>query len=312
MPDHPNRPVFLDMDPGIDDAHALFVALGRLPIRGLAAVAGNVEIEKTFRNTKRLLAALGRADLPVWRGSSAPLKAPFVSAASVHGLSGLDGWTFDESEEPSHTDVPWHAWPQLFQELNSLVHLIATGPLTNVAKLLWCLPDATACLSGITLMGGAVHSGNVTPSAEFNFYVDPDAADVVMAAPVPVQMIGLDVTHKARMPWEMLPRLLEYGYPGQILHGVLTWYGHHGEKHPEGLAIHDAVAVVAYARPDLFRWEQMKLMVLAEGPWRGTVVRLPDTADRSCVSVAVDVDVNGVLDWLWAALGDLVGHSANL
>ncbi len=289
------------MDPGIDDALALYVALGSLPVSGVAAVAGNVELEKTYENARLLLEAAHRNDITVARGSSRPLVRRLVTAPHVHGTSGLDGWVKPTLQGYSGpTDPPWLSWPLLWRDE---VSLIATGPLTNVAKLLWCLPeDRAGNLKGITVMGGAIHGGNVTPTAEFNFYVDPDAADWVLGGPVPVRLVGLDVTHRARMPWDAVERLGQLGSLGRILQDTLTWYGNHIERNPEGLAVHDAVAVAAYARPDLFRFESQKLQVLTAGDGRGTVVRLPESADRPAVQVAMDVDQEALLEWLWQRL----------
>ena len=297
------------MDPGIDDALALYTALGRLPIAGLSAVAGNVEIEKTFVNARQLLRLAGRSDVPVWRGSAAPLHYPLHTAPHVHGASGLDGYQFPAPLDDAPTEPPWAAWARIWQEETTPVHLIATGPLTNIAKLLWCLDDAPSRLTGITVMGGAIHAGNVTPTAEFNFYADPEAADQVMGANVPVTMVGLDVTHKARLPWEDLPRFLDFAEPGRLLYAVLHWYGEHAERHPDGLAIHDAIAVAAYANPELFVWQELPLTVLQDAAWRGTVARLPESARRPRVKAAVDVDVPGVLNWLWGSLQAMAENS---
>lgn len=291
------------MDPGIDDALALYVALGALPVSGVAAVAGNVELEKTNENAQLLLQAARRPDIRVSRGSATPLVQRLVTAPHVHGTSGLDGWdkpSLESYAEPQ--DPSWISWPLLWRG-GKEVSVIATGPLTNVAKLLWCLPEETAShVTGITIMGGDIHGGNVTPTAEFNFYVDPDAADWVLRGPVPVRLVGLDVTHRARMSWDTVERMAQLGPLGRILQDTLTWYGRHVERNPEGLAVHDAVAVASYARPDLFRFEPYKLQVLTEGDGRGTVVRLPESADRPLVQVATDVDHEALMKWLWESL----------
>ncbi|NMP20982.1 nucleoside hydrolase [Sulfobacillus harzensis] len=293
------------MDPGIDDALALYVALGSLRVAGLAAVAGNVEQEKTFRNSQILLQAAGRPDIPVWPGSRAPFSRALHTAPHVHGTSGLDGWELPPLERPfGLEDPPWLAWPPLLRAERA-PRIIATGPLTNLAKLLWCLPTAQPPLAGITLMGGGLERGNVTPTAEFNFYVDPEAADAVMQAPVPVKMVGLDVTHKARMPWPRVEALVQMGPLGQILYDLLSWYGSHVERHPAGLAVHDAVAVAAHVHPEFFQWERHKLAVLCEGDLRGTVVRMPSSAGRPLVEVATDVDSVKVMDFIWESLSRL-------
>jgi inosine-uridine nucleoside N-ribohydrolase len=295
------------MDPGIDDALALYAALARLDVRGLATVAGNVDLDRTFENGRQLLQLAGRSDVPVWPGSRAPIFMSLHTAPEIHGPHGMGAREFSEpTAAPALSETPWQAWPALWSREPEPVHLIATGPMTNVAKLLWCLPEGEKHLTGITVMGGAVEGGNVTPTAEFNFYVDPEAADAVLAAPVPVSMVGLDVTWKARMPWSDVERMAHWGAVGQLLADALGWYGRHGEAVCEGLAVHDAVAVTAYAHPEWFTWEPMKLSVRADGRWRGTVVRVPGTAsDRRPVRVAVDVETGPVMDWIMESVAHL-------
>ena len=295
------------MDPGIDDALALYAALARLNVRGLSTVAGNVELDRTFENGRQLLQLAGRADVPVWRGSRAPLFFPLHTAPEIHGPHGMGAREFTEpASAPTLTEGPWQAWPDLWSNQSEPVHVIATGPMTNVAKLLWCLPDPDKLLSGITVMGGAIEGGNVTPTAEFNFFVDPEAADAVMAAPVPVSMVGLDVTWKARMPWSDVDKLSQWGPVGRLLADALGWYGRHGEAETAGLAVHDAVAVAAYAHPEWFTWESMTLSVRSDGLWRGTVVRVPHSApNRRPVQAAVDVETGPVLDWIMESIARL-------
>ncbi len=295
------------MDPGIDDALALYAALARLDVRGLATVAGNVELDRTFENGRQLLQLAGRQEVPVWPGSRSPLHFSLHTAPEIHGPHGMGAREFAEpASGQALKEAPWQAWPALWARESEPVHLIATGPMTNVAKLLWCLPDAAKPLTGITVMGGAIEGGNVTPTAEFNFYVDPEAADVVLAAPVPVSMVGLDVTWKARMPWSDVHRLAGWGAVGRLLADALGWYGRHGEAETTGLAVHDAVAVAAYAHPEWFTWEPMTLSVRADGQWRGTVVRVPARIpDRGPVQVAVDVETGPVLEWIMESVANL-------
>lgn len=304
---NPKSPVFLDMDPGIDDALALTVAFARLPVAGLMTVAGNVAGEKTFRNAGKLLRVLGRTDVPLLRGSDHPLFYPLHTASSVHGETGLDGFDLRDAI-PLLPSSPLPSWIWLARKIARSfvpVTLIPTGPLTNIARFLLAFPHLISNIGSINFMGGAIRGGNVTSTAEFNFYVDPDAAQVVLDSQVPLRMIGLDVTQKARMPTTDIDRLREYGYPGRMLAGFLTFYSRRlnmlKEVH-DSVAIHDAVAVCAADRPDLFLWESYPLKVVREGSLRGTVVLDPKSADRTPVAVARDIDTQGFLEWFWASM----------
>jgi inosine-uridine nucleoside N-ribohydrolase len=191
--------LYLDMDPGHDDVWALAAALGCEEVMGVTVVAGNHTVENTYRNALNVLAVMGREDLPVRKGYAGPLWGSLVIADEIHGQTGLDGYDFAKRDvKPSDEHaVPWLAAQIQSQEVP--VHVIATGPLTNIAALLIGYPSIKEKLRDITLMGGSLSGGNVSPYAEFNFYVDADAADWVLGSGIPVKMVGLDVTRQAQL-----------------------------------------------------------------------------------------------------------------
>ncbi|HYA10014.1 MAG TPA: nucleoside hydrolase, partial [Gaiellaceae bacterium] len=189
-------PVIIDCDPGHDDAIAILLALAspEVELRGVTTVAGNQTLDKTTRNALKVLELAGRADIPVAAGADRPLERTLRTAANVHGESGLDG---PDLPEPTARPVDAHAVELLAELIEPGVVLVPTGPLTNVALLLQRHPDVRERLDRIVWMGGAIAEGNVTPAAEFNAFVDPEAAAAVFASGIELTMIGLDVTHQA-------------------------------------------------------------------------------------------------------------------
>src|SRR5437763_2914645 len=205
----------LDCDPGHDDAIALLLTLGspELELLGVTTVSGNQSLEKTTANAIRVLDHLGRDDIPVVAGAPRPLLRERRVAANVHGETGLDG---PDLPPPARHPEPEHAVDWIARALNDSadpVTLIATGPLTNVALLLARYPDAPP--ERIVLMGGAIGEGNVTPAAEFNIWVDPEAAARVFSSALDLTMVGLDVTHKALMTAAHAEQLASSGRAGR-------------------------------------------------------------------------------------------------
>ena len=191
--------ILLDCDPGHDDAIALLLALAspEVELVGVTTVHGNQTLEKTTVNALKLLEFTGRTDVPVAAGAARPiLREPFV-AEYVHGESGMDGPSLPA---PTTEPDPRHAVDFIADTIRASdepITLVPTGPLTNIGLFLALHPDAAEQVDRIVLMGGAYGEGNVTPAAEFNIWVDPEAADRVFQSGLDVTMIGLDVTHQA-------------------------------------------------------------------------------------------------------------------
>jgi inosine-uridine nucleoside N-ribohydrolase len=303
-------PVLIDCDPGHDDAMALLLALAspELELLGVSTVHGNQTLAKTTANALRVLEFAGRGDMPVAAGADRPLVREPRVAAHVHGETGLDG---PDLPPPSGTPVPEHAVDFLAERMRSAggpVTLIPTGPLTNIALLLARHPDIE--LERIVLMGGAIAEGNVTPAAEFNIWVDPEAAARVFASGIEITMVGLDVTHRALMTSEHADRLRASGRVGTMVAELWAFYHRFHARVYEfpGAPVHDALAVAHVLRAGLLRTEHRNVEVdCASELSRGrTVVDLWRITGREPnAHVGVEVDGAAFLDLLVERIGSL-------
>ncbi|MGB8622297.1 MAG: nucleoside hydrolase, partial [Paracoccaceae bacterium] len=196
------RKIIIDTDPGQDDAVAILLALAspdELELLGITAVAGNVPLALTQKNARIVCELAGKADVKVFAGCDKPLNRALVTAEHVHGKTGLDGPTLPDPAMPLQES---HAVEFLIDTLRrepaGSVTLCPLGPLTNIATALRNAPDIAGRIGRIVLMGGAYFEvGNITPTAEFNIYVDPEAAEIVFKSGAPITVMPLDVTHKA-------------------------------------------------------------------------------------------------------------------
>ncbi|MFW5681267.1 MAG: nucleoside hydrolase [Pseudomonadota bacterium] len=266
------RKVVIDCDPGQDDAVALLLAFGepdRLDLQAITVVAGNVPLAWTTTNARRVATLGGRLDVPIYAGCPRPLVNPLVTAEHVHGESGLDGAELP----PAEVDLaPGHAVDRLIELAHAHDGLVicATGPLTNVAMALVKDPSIAPKLGRIVLMGGSIGHGNVTPSAEFNIYVDPHAARVVFESGVPIAMLGLDVTEQVRPTPERRARIREIGNGvGPIVADLLSFYA---EQALDGGALHDPVAVGYLLEPELFTGRDCFVEIVTDGACAGRTV----------------------------------------
>ena len=245
-------PLLLDVDTGVDDALAIALAtrLEQHELIAVTTVAGNVPIEHTTPNTLKILEWLG-AEIPVYRGMGAPLSRPLVSAGHVHGDDGLGGW---ELPAPA-ASVAEAAAPQtivrLAREYAHEIDFAFVGPLTNLAVALLLEPELPRLVSHLTIMGGAFFNpGNVTPEAEFNVYVDPEAAALVAASGFNATWIGLDVTHQTvldRPRWEALEGATSIS--ARLVREVCR--GSFERRGVERVHLHDPLAVAVVERPEL-------------------------------------------------------------
>jgi pyrimidine-specific ribonucleoside hydrolase len=294
-------PVIIDCDPGHDDALAITLALARPELRvlGITTVGGNATLANTTRNALRVLALLDRPDIPVAAGAATPMVRDLETAPQVHGVSGLDG---ADLPEPVSAPRPESALEFLRATLAAApepVTLIPTGPLTNIAMLLRAYPDIAPKIAGISLMGGSMGAGNWTPAAEFNIWVDPEAARIVFRSGLPIAMHGLDVTHKALMGLPEADRLDALGTRvGHVFADLLRFFTKfHIEKYgTDQTPIHDAVAVAHVALPGLVTTHRYHVDVAVDDDiTRGrTVVDHRGQAGAAAnVDVALDIDRAG-------------------
>jgi inosine-uridine nucleoside N-ribohydrolase len=257
--------VVLDCDPGHDDAIALLLALGspEIDLALVTTVAGNQTLEKTSANAIRVLDHVGRADVVVAAGAARPLVRALVVAEHVHGQSGLDGPSLPGASRAAADEHAIEAVAEVVTEAGSSVTLVATGPLTNVALFLARYPELATRLEQIVVMGGAVGVGNVTPAAEFNFWVDPEAAQRVFSSGIPLTMAGLDVTHQALMRPGHVERLARAGRAGRLVADLYEFYAvHHRRRYGwDGAPVHDAVAVAAVIDPSLLQTQRCGVVI---------------------------------------------------
>ena len=293
-------PVLIDCDPGHDDAIALLLALAspELEVLGVTTVGGNAPLEKTTVNALKVLELVARQDIEVAAGFARPLYRPLQIAANVHGESGLDGPVLPD---PTLEPVDLHAVDFLAQKIlesSEPVTLIPVGPLTNIAGLLNSYPDVIEGIERIVLMGGSIGTGNVTPAAEFNIYVDPEAAHRVFHSGIAVTMIGLDVTHKALLNAADADSVRDSGGVGRFVAELLDFFLKNHPRHYDagiGAPIHDALAVAHVIWPDLVTTESCYVTVdtqsdLCRG--RTVVDRWHVTGQRPNAEVGVDLDSN--------------------
>jgi pyrimidine-specific ribonucleoside hydrolase len=306
-------PLLVDCDPGQDDAIALLLALAspELQLQGVTTVAGNQTLDKVTANAIRVLELAGRGDIPVAAGADRPLAGDLVVAADAHGETGLDGPELPPPQaEPVAEDAVEFLAARILAAEQPLT-LVATGPLTNVASLLDAYPEAAARLARIVLMGGAIAEGNQTASAEYNVWVDPEAAAHVFAGGLDVTMVGLDVTNRAVLTPEHADRLRGRGRVGAAVAAMLDFYGrYYGEAYARGgCPVHDALAVAYVVRPDLLRVLDRHVEVdTAHGICRGRTVvdmRRRTVLPEPNARVAVDVDVPAFVDFLLERLAKL-------
>jgi inosine-uridine nucleoside N-ribohydrolase len=282
--------VILDCDPGHDDALAIAVAGRTTELLGITTVAGNVPLPLTTRNALAVTQVLG-LDVSVHAGSPRPIVAEGRTAEFIHGDSGLDGPPLPELTRAvaSHDAVRFIV--DTVRARPGEVWLVATGPLTNVALALRSAPDLAEHLAGISFMGGGLAFGNVTPAAEFNILVDPEAAHVVVGSGVRLLMAGLDVTHGWTIGRDATDRIRsEGGEAAGFCAALLDYYGEAYARAFSGEAegpLHDPCAVLALTHPDLFERERHHVEI----ELTGTHTRGMTLADRRGVHKAAPANV---------------------
>lgn len=261
-------PVILDCDTGVDDAVAIMLLhkLSQFNLVALTTVAGNVELEKTNANALRVLELID-SQVPVYRGAAKPIFREHVKAAYIHGENGLGGIELPQtrSEVPG---IP--AWDYIYEQAVSWkgdLEIIAIGPLTNLGLAFLKYRKLPDLIKKIVIMGGSASIGNITPAAEFNIYVDPEAADIVFQSGVPVYMCGLDVTMKAYFTPEEVEKVGGLGNKAamffrDVTQGPLNFSVRLGLP---GISLHDPAAVLYAAEPELFETHQVGIRVETKG-----------------------------------------------
>ncbi|MEX0366187.1 MAG: nucleoside hydrolase [Ruegeria sp.] len=287
------RKIIIDTDPGQDDAVAILLALAspdEIELLGITAVAGNVPLALTAKNARIVCELAGKTDVPVYAGCDTPLKRKLVTAEHVHGKTGLDGPVLPDPEMPL---AEGHGVDFIIDTLRAhdpgTVTLCPLGPLTNIATAFRKAPDIVTRVQEIVLMGGAYFEvGNITPTAEFNIYVDPEAADIVFKSGAPVVVMPLDVTHKALVtkPRNDAFRALDTGVGIAVAEMTDFFERFDKEKYgSEGAPLHDPCVTAYLIRPELFTGRHVNVEIETQSDltlgmtvtdWWGVTDRAPN------------------------------------
>lgn len=261
--------IWIDCDPGIDDAVALAMAAAsreQLNIVGVSTVAGNQTSDRVTENALKLAAFLGMEDVPVVRGCRGPLVRAVQSAGDIHGSTGLGDCELPATIKQTVSESGIFYMYSRIMDLpaGEQITLVPTGPLTNIALLLRTFPEVRTNIEQIVLMGGSSEGGNVTRAAEFNIWEDPEAAQMVFAVGIPIVMCGLDVTLKSGLDSGQIGKLcgsfrkVERAC-GQMLSFYLDTTRHEGQENM--VAIHDAVTILFLTNPELFAGKNVNVQV---------------------------------------------------
>jgi inosine-uridine nucleoside N-ribohydrolase len=304
--------VILDVDPGHDDAVAIMLACAApaLDLLAVTTVAGNVPLEKTTRNALRILSLIGHTNVPVAAGASSPLHRPLSTAENIHGESGLEGPEIpDASFEPDERGAT-ELIANTLRGASEPVTLIPTGPLTNVATFLREHPELKERIARISLMGGSIGVGNTTPAAEFNVYVDPEAAREIFESGLPITMSGLDVTHQAGAGPAERENLRSVGWIGVVVAELMEFFAatYRNVFGFDAPPLHDPVAVAAVLEPSVLKTRPMRVDVECESELtRGETVCdfYGVTGKPPNAEVGVELERERFFDLLYRALGRL-------
>lgn len=300
------RKIILDCDPGHDDAVAILLAAGNpdIELLGLTTIGGNHTIDKVTHNARQVLTIAGALDVPVYRGASRPLINGVVTAEDIHGDSGMEvhGYDLPDSAvgvEDEHA-VRWIV-DTLMREEPGTVTLVPTGPLTNIALAVRMEPRIVSRVREVVLMGGAYGTGNITASAEFNTFVDPEAAAIVFGEDWPVVMVGLDLTHQALATPEVESRFAALGTSaGDFVVALIDAFrrNYKDAQDFDNPPVHDPCAVAYVIDPSLVETVPAPLSVeLAGTLTRGRTVADFRASDQPCsTSVATRLDVERFWD----------------
>ena len=310
------RKIIIDTDPGQDDAVAILVALAspdELEVLGITAVAGNVPLELTQKNARIVCELANRSDMRVFAGCDRPLGRRLVTAEHVHGKTGLDGPSLPDPKMPLQDE---HAVDFIIRSLREAapktITLCPLGPLTNIATAFQKAPDIVPMVQEIVLMGGAYFEvGNITPTAEFNIYVDPEAADIVLKSGIPIVVLPLDVTHKALVTNDRNDAFRNLNTPAGSAVADMTDFFERFDKEKygsTGAPLHDPCVTAYLLRPQLFSGRHINVMIETQSELtRGmTVADWWRVSERPPNATFIgDLDADGFFELITERIGRL-------
>lgn len=313
---HP-LPTIIDCDPGQDDAIALLLALAspeELHLLGVTTVAGNVQLSMTQRNARLICEMVGKTSVPVYAGCERPMVRNLVTAEEYHGANGLNGIEIYEPERALEQENAISFLTQTLEQADDNgITLVCIAPLTNIAMTLIQTPEVALKIREIVIMGGSVReAGNITAAAEFNFYVDPHAVDVVLKCGRPLTIFGLDATHQARVSQRWRERIDDLpNSPATHLLKTSVDYFTRAYKDIYGqdtAPIHDVLAVAYLLEPTLFSglYRNVRIELTSELTMGATVVDTWGFSEASANATWItEVDVEGLFSLLLKRISTL-------
>lgn len=289
--------LFIDCDPGVDDCAALILAnkLKDYEIVGISTLSGNVNHEITYDNAGKLSKFIG-LNAPIYMGAKKPLTREPVTAEHIHGKDGLGGAKLPDATFPKNDKKAWDALYEALCKYGDNLAVVSLGPLTNIAMGMLKYPDFEKRLKELIIMGGSLYGGNVTTSAEFNIYVDPEAASRVFNSDIHIIMFGLDVTLKAYMSPEDLEKIRAVGTKEAVFLAdcfkiALAFSLKYGLN---GVAVHDACTIMYLSNPELFTMKRAGVVIeTVSDITRGKTVSdmySDEKLEKQNVDVVLDVD----------------------
>ena len=285
------RKLILDCDPGHDDAFGIMLAAQNLDLLGVTTVGGNGYLENVTRNALVVLEKIGRTDVPVYPGHAGPSTTELITAPNVHGKSGLDGPVVSE---PIRKPEKKHAVDFIVETVMSTDHvtLAATGPLTNIAAALNREPEIAKRVDGLYIMGGGAYAGNWTAAAEFNIYVDAEAAYKVFHSGMPIYMVGVNLTRQCPVNTEFIEKVRAIGNEaGTFGAELLDFFSHGGDAH-----LHDPCAVAWIIDPSIITEAYLHVDI----ELNGTLTRGMTVTDLRFLQTSVpekDIDLSSTKRW---------------
>jgi len=291
------RKIILDCDPGHDDVFAMLLAHGNpdVTLVAITTVAGNQTLDKVTWNARSVATLAGISGVPIAAGCDRPLVREQIVGESIHGKTGLDGTTLPE---PTVALDPRHGVDVIIQTVMAAepgeITLVPTGPLTNIAVAMRREPRIVPRVREVVLMGGAYTRGNITPAAEFNIAVDPEAAAMVFAGDWPVTMVGLDLTHQALATPDVLDRIAAIGTPVARATGDLLVFFRDAYLADQGMPappVHDPCAVARVIAPEIMTVAEAVVAVETQGRWTSgmTVTDFGGRPPNTLVATTLDV-----------------------
>ncbi|MDR2758778.1 MAG: nucleoside hydrolase [Spirochaetaceae bacterium] len=301
-------PIIMDCDPGHDDAIALVLAFAseKLDVKAVTVTGGNQTLAKTLNNAKKVLSYIGKRP-PLAAGADKPMFRELEVAEAVHGESGLDGPILPETDYKEERTFPGgerlpavDLMRRIILDSPEPITLVPTGPLTNLGILFTAYPEVKKNIARISLMGGGIESGNWSAAAEFNIFVDPEAAEIVFTSGLPIIMSPLDVSHKALMMPGDLDALRKQGGRVSVMVAELVefFYQYHIAQGFAGAPLHDPCAVAALIAPELFKTAEYHISIETKGKYT-TGMTFADrrfwTNAKPNATVCLDIDRPGFI-----------------